>query len=161
MVKRFVILAALTLVACSPKHFQPVIEYRDSLVIEYRDSLVYRDSIITIPVPLESDQAIVRIDDTSHRETSLAESDAWVGADGFLHHNIRNKRGDISFHVAIPEHWIVDKAHEQKAATITKTVYLERELTWWQKVRLKGFWWLLGGLLILLLWTFRKPILRI
>lgn len=159
--KRILLLVCLLLASCSPKHSPPVIEYRDSLVVEYRDSLVFRDSIIQVPIPLESDQAIVRIGDTSHRETSLAESDAWVGVDGFLHHNIRNKRGEIPFHVAIPEHWIVDKARSEKAATITNTVYVKRPLTWWQRFRLKGFWWLLAGLAGCLGWIFRKPILSL
>lgn len=148
----------LILASCCPKHYPPVIEYRDSLVVEYRDSLVYRDSIISVPIPLESDQAIVHIGDTSQRETSLAESDAWIGADGFLHHNLRNKHGNIDLHVPVPEHWIVDKAHEQKATTITNTVYVKKSLTAWQKFRLKGFWWLLGLCIGLLLWTFRKYI---
>ena len=43
-------------------------------VTEYRDSTVWRDTTIFVPVPLESDQAIVHIGDTSHRETSVAES---------------------------------------------------------------------------------------
>ena len=153
--------AVLGLAACCQKHFPPVIEYRDSLVVEYRDSLVYRDSIISVPIPLESDQAIVHIGDTSHRETSLAESDAWIGSDGFLHHNIRNKHGNIDLHVPIPEHWIVDTAHEQKATTITNTVYVDKPLTAWQKFRLRAFWWLLTILLASIIWYFRKPILTL
>ena len=159
--RKAALIVLLAATACCPKHFPPVIEHRDSLVVEYRDSLVYRDSIIRVPIPLESDQAIVTVNDTSHRETSLAESDAWVGSDGFLHHNIRNKKGDMSFHVAIPERWVVDKAHSEKATTITNTVYVEKELTGWQKFRLRGFWWLLAGLAGLLIYTFRKPILTL
>ena len=156
MKKLLVILLAVT--ACCPKHFPPEIIIRDSLVVEYRDSLVYRDSIISVPIPLESDQAIVHVGDTSHRETSLAESDAWVDSDGFLHHNIRNKRGNIALNVAIPEHWIVDKARSQSATTLTKTVYVEKPLTKWQIYRLRAFWWLLLCLVASLVYIFRKPL---
>ena len=159
--KRVAIVVLLASAACCPKHYQPVIEYRDSLVVEYRDSLVYRDSIISVPIPLESDQAIVHIGDTSHRETSLAESDAWIGADGFLHHNLRNKRGNIDLHVPVPEHWIIDRAHEEKATTITNTVYVDKPLTKWQKFRLRAFWWLSAILLASIIWYFRKPILSL
>lgn len=146
--------------SCCRKHFPPPdTSSSDSTKVEYRDSLVYRDSLISVPIPLESDQAIVKINDTSHRETSLAESDAWVGSDGFLHHNLRNKRGDIQFHIAIPERWIVDKAHTEKAATITRTVYVEKNLSWWQKFRLNCFWWLLAVAVGFAVWTFRKPLL--
>lgn len=157
--KKLILFAIVLLSACCPKHFEPIIEYRDSLVVEYRDSLVYRDSLISVPIPLESDQAIVHIGDTSHRETSLAESDAWIGTDGLLHHNIRNKRGNIALHVAIPEHWIVDKAHSQSATTLTKTVYVEKPLTKWQIYRLRAFWWLFFACVGFAVWTFRKPIL--
>lgn len=157
----FLALLGLALLACSPRCYPPEIIIRDSIRVEIRDSLVYKDSVVSIPIPLESDQAIVTVNDTSHRETSLAESDAWVGLDGLLHHNLRNKTGNIDFHVAIPEHWIVDRAHKEKADTITRTVYVEKPLTRWQKLRIEAFWWLLCSLLILLLWTFRKQVLRI
>ena len=38
----------------------------------------------------------------------------------------------------------------------TKVVELEKPLSWWQKAKLGGFWWLLGAVVALLLWTFRK-----
>lgn len=151
----------LALCACSPKILPPVIQIRDSVRVEIRDSLVYRDSIVSVPIPLESDQAIVTVNDTSHRETSLAESDAWVGPDGLLHHNLRNKAGSICLHVAIPEHWIVDRAHKERADTIMRTVWVEKPLTRWQRFRIGAFWWLFGILSLLLLWTFRKKILKI
>ena len=159
MKRLLVLLIAVT--ACCPKHFPPEIIIRDSLVVEYRDSLVYRDSIVNVPIPLESDQAIVTVNDTSHRETSLAESDAWVGSDGFLHHSIRNKKGSIGFHVSIPEHWVVDKAHQEQSSTITRTVYVEKHLNGWQKFRLRGFWWLLAALACSLAYIFRKPLLAL
>ena len=153
--------SSLLSLACSPRYYPPEIIIRDSVRVEIRDSLVYKDSIVSVPIPLESDKAIVTVNDTSHRETSLAESDAWIGADGFLYHNLRNKRGSIDFHVAIPEHWIVDKAHKEKAVTMMRIVSVEKPLTRRQRLRLGAFWWLVGGLLALLLWTFRKQIFRI
>lgn len=39
-----------------------------------------------------------------------------------------------------------------------KEVKVEKPLSWWQKFRIGAFWWLLGAVVALLLWTFRKLI---
>ena len=126
-------------------------------VTEYRDSTAWRDTTIYVPIPLESDQAIVHIGDTSHRETSVAESDAWVGADGLLHHNLRNKPGRIAAGVKIPERFLYTgvKNTKEKARIITREVKVEKKLNLWQRFRIGAFWWLLG----LVLFAYRKQIL--
>lgn len=126
-------------------------------VTEYRDSTVWRDTTIFVPVPLESDQAIVHIGDTSHRETSVAESDAWVGSDGFLHHNLRNKPVSLAQGVKLPDHFLVTdvKNTMEQAHVITREVKVEKKLNFWQRFRIGAFWWLLG----LVLFAYRKQIL--
>lgn len=126
-------------------------------VTEYRDSTVWRDTTIFVPVPLESDQAIVHIGDTSHRETSVAESDAWVGSDGFLHHNLRNKPVSLAQGVKLPDHFLVTdvKNTMEQAHVITREVKVEKKLNLWQRFRIGAFWWLLG----LVLFAYRKQIL--
>ena len=42
-----------------------------------------------------------------------------------------------------------------------KEVKVDRPLTWWQKFRQGAFWWLAGAVLLLLLWTFRKPLMAL
>lgn len=125
---------------------------------EYRDSTAWRDTTIYVPIPLESDQAIVHVGDTSHRETSVAESDAWVGKDGLIHHNLRNKTdARLPYGLKLPEHWLYTgvtntKEHEQG---VIKKEYIEKPLSWWQKFRIGAFFWLLG----LVLFAYRKQIL--
>lgn len=146
---------------CSPNIVERIVTITQT---EVRDSIAWRDTTIYVPIPLESDQAIVHVGDTSHRETSIAESDAWIGKDGFLHHNIRNKAGArIPYSVKLPERWLYTgvtntREHEQG---IIKEVKVEKPLSWWQKVRLRAFWWLLGGLVACLAWIFRKPLLAL
>ena len=131
-------------------------------VTEYRDSTAWRDTTIYVPIPLEADQAIVHIGDTSHRETSLAASDAWVGADGFLHHDLRNKPGRIAQAVKLPERYLVSevKNTQEHAEIITKEVKVERPLNAWKRFKIGGFWWLLAvaavGWRKELLWLIRK-----
>ena len=129
---------------------------------EYRDSTAWRDTTIYVPIPLEADQAIVQVGDTSHRETSVAESDAWVGQDGFLHHELRNKHTSLAFQVILPERYLVSsvKNTRERAEIITKEVKVERPLNAWQRFRIGAFWWLLGlaavGWRKQLLWIIKK-----
>lgn len=151
----------LLLASCSPKIVERVVTVT---VTEVRDSTAWRDTTIYVPIPLESDQAIVHVGDTSHRETSVAESDAWIGTDGMLHHNLRNRpEARIPFTLKLPEHWLYTgvtntKEHEHLAV---KEVEVEKPLSKWKSFKLGAFWWLLGGLVLSLLWIFRKPILVI
>lgn len=131
-------------------------------VTEYRDSTAWRDTTIYVPIPLEADQAIVHIGDTSHRETSVATSDAWVGADGFLHHDLRNKPGRIAHAIKVPEHFLYTGVEntQKHAEIITKEVKVEKPLSVWQRFRIGGFWWLLAlaavGWRKQLLWLIKK-----
>lgn len=42
-----------------------------------------------------------------------------------------------------------------------KEVKVQQPLSWWQKFRLGAFWWLVGSVLALLLWTTRKLWLKL
>ena len=42
-----------------------------------------------------------------------------------------------------------------------KEVQVEKKLSWWQRWRMNAFPWLLGAVVLLLLWTFRKLIVKL
>ena len=152
------LVAAMLFSGCSPRVIETIhVEYRDTTII--RDFV--RDSVIMVPIPLEKNQAIVSIDDTSHLETSLAVSDAYVTADGRLHHELANRHGE-SLPAIVPIHYHITstvKASET-AQVITKTVEVEKHLTWMQSLKIKAFPWLLGLAVALGLWTLSKPLLK-
>ena len=161
-VSLFVFVVCVLLPAgCSPRVIERIVTITQT---EVRDSTAWKDTTIYVPIPLESDQAIVHVGDTSHRETSVAESDAWVGKDGMLHHNIRNKTdARLPYNLKLPEHWLYTgvtntKEHEQG---IIKEVKVEKPLSPIQKAKIGAFWWLLALVLGLGAWTFRKPLLKL
>ena len=144
----FVVLIALLLflfLGCSPK-----VVYQKETVIEYRDTTILDTAYFEVPVEVEK---IVTRDTVSHLENSLAISDAMV-ADGFLHHSLETKPQEIPVPVVIH----VRDTIRQEAQIIEKEVEVEVEkpLSWWQKFQIGAFWWLLGAVVLLLLWTFRK-----
>ena len=42
-----------------------------------------------------------------------------------------------------------------------KEVKVEKPLSAWKAAKIEAFWWLVAAVLLLLLWTFRKPILKL
>lgn len=159
MMKRLIYILSVVLmlsVSCSPKIVEKVVT---ETVTQYRDSTVWRDTTVYVPIPFEADQAIVHVGDTSHRETSVASSDAWIGADGFLHHDLRNKPVCIPLALKVPERFIISEARstQEHALIKTKEVKVEKKLSWWQKFRLTVFPVMLLGLL----WAYRKELLSI
>ena len=59
----------------------------------------------------------------------------------------------------------VDTFYKVRVDSVTvervKEVKVAQPLTWWQKFRQGAFWWLAGAVLLLLLWTFRKPLMAL
>ena len=145
--------------SCSPRVIEKIqIEYRDTTIIKE----TIRDSLIQVPIPLESNQAIVNIDETSHLETSIAVSNAFVTKDGRLHHDLANRHEQtLPYIVPIHYHTTNTIKTAETVQTLTKTVEVPKPLTWWQNFRLKAFPWLIGIAGVLVLWTFRKPLLKL
>lgn len=146
------------LMSCSPR----IVE---KIVTEYRDTTIYKETIkdttILVPIPLGKDQAIVHVNDTSHLETQIAFSDAFVGHDGFLHHSLENKQSALPVVVPIKSMTIYTNVVDKTAQTITKIEYRDKPLSWWQSFKIRAFWWLLAGLILSLCWIFRKPLVAI
>lgn len=65
---------------------------KDSTILHIKDSTIFRDSMISVTIP---DGTATNVSDSSsHLETSVAASDAWI-EDGKLHHKLENKSNEI------------------------------------------------------------------
>lgn len=148
MRKVAVILAVIVAVfACSPK-----VIVQKEVITEYRDRIVHDTATVEIPVEVEK---IVTKDTASHLENTYAKSDALVSG-GFLHHSLES----IPQIIKVPVEVHVTDTLYKEAEIHTETVEVEKPLTWWQKFRIGAFWWLVGAVVLLLLWTFRKLIFK-
>lgn len=65
----------------------PVIQVEKTVI---KDSLIYIKDTIYIPLPTE-EKEVKTTADSSHLETSLAKSDAWIDSTGHLNHTLKNK----------------------------------------------------------------------
>lgn len=148
MRKVAVILAVIVAVfACSPK-----VIVQKEVITEYRDRIVHDTATVEIPVEVEK---IVTKDTASHLENTYAKSDAVV-SEGFLHHSLES----IPQIIKVPVEVHVTDTLYKEAEIHTETVEVEKPLSWWQKFRIGAFWWLVGAVVLLLLWTFRKLIFK-
>lgn len=145
-----VLLLAVLTAGCSKK-FSEIIRTE----IEYRDRVVHDTMKVEIPHEVEK---IVTRDTASHLENSYAKSDAVVSG-GFLSHTLESIPQTILVPVEVK---VTDTLwRESKEAQTEKLVEVEKPLTWWQKFRLRAFWWLLGGVACAAVWMFRGPVLSI
>lgn len=125
------IILSLCLVSCSTLH-RTVTGQKDSVRTVITERIVYRDTVIHLPVPAESDNAVLQDTDTSFLRTSLAESEAFVSG-GRLHHSLRNRSEQIQpIYLKLPEKILQTDNFLMKQQTVT--VEVERELTRWQKL---------------------------
>lgn len=129
-------------VACgTPKVVQDY--QRDSVSVIVRDTTIFRDSLIYVTIPMESDKAVLPDTDTSRLRTSVAESEAWV-AGGHLFHNLRNRDALIPIEVKLPKYIHT----EQKALVrnVREVVEVEKELSKWQSfIQALGYAVLIAG----------------
>lgn len=109
---------------------------RDTTIVRYVDKIRVKDSVVMVYLPAESAKNEIKatINDTSHLETSIAMSDAWVDSIGRLHHTLSNKRDQLPVIVPIVDRERVTESNTNQ--TLVRTKVVEKPLTWWQKFRM-------------------------
>lgn len=91
ILKYFLVILFFTLPAgcCGTKKTKqiPVVQVEKTVI---KDSTIYIRDTIYIPLPTE-EKEVKTTADSSHLETSLAKSDAWIDSTGHLNHTLKNK----------------------------------------------------------------------
>ena len=136
-ISRLIIVAMLLVMAsCGAPKSLPVMEtQKDSVVVIIRDSVIMRDSLIYIKVPVEAEKVILPATDTSHLETSLAISEAWV-SEGKLRHTLQHKDAELEKEVDIPDHYRIEEVEKVVFRETVNKVEVEKELNSWQNFRM-------------------------
>lgn len=112
----------------------------DSVTVEKILETVYEAIEVAVDLPRQS-EANATQNDSSHVETDLAFSDAWISEDGVLHHLIENKPGQLKGNALVPH---TTERSNQEAVKIREVpvpepypVEVERELTRWEKAKME------------------------
>lgn len=164
--KHIILLLLIAAVSCKSSKVPPIatLNNEDSARIETKvvRNVVYRDTTIYIDVPIESKQTVK--EDSSHLETSVAWSDAYMRADGRLYHSLENKPISLSTDTQVRETterndsivYRYIKVEVPVEVEVIKEV--EKDLNAWQRFIMKSgyLFWLL--LIVYALYKLRKPL---
>ena len=118
---------------------------RDSVAVIVRDTTIFRDSVIYVAIPMESDKAVVFQSDTSRLETSVAKSEAFISEEGKICHTLTNKDALIPIEVKLPKY--IHTEQKAMVRNVREVVEVEKELSRWQNfIQALGYAVLIGGL---------------
>lgn len=159
----WVILAIATicyalLTCCSCRSKQVVVGKRDSVRVETKYREVLKTDTVRIEIPLQRAERNT-LGKVSKLENDFAFSNAWINPDGSLHHDLSTKPQMKPVHVQTKTIYKDSIAYVDKE--VSKPVYIEKKLSWWQKTSIDYFGWMVSICLALLTWILRKPILLV
>lgn len=153
------IFAVLVASCGSSRHAATSIETHDSTKVEVRTERIEHIDTVYIELPRQVER-IVTQDTTSRLENDYAVSEARVEA-GMLHHTLETKDAKIP----VPVKSTIEK--KDSITTNSKTevekekVYIEKELTAWQRFKMRGFWALLAAMACWIAWKNKARILSL
>lgn len=154
-----IVFIASLLASCgSSRHAATSIETHDSTKVEVRTERIEHIDTVYVELPRQVER-IVTQDTTSRLENDYAVSEARVES-GMLHHTLETKAAKIP----VPVKSTIEKKDSittnSKSEVEKEKVYIEKELTAWQRFKLRGFWILaaiIGGYIV---WKFRRHLFR-
>lgn len=139
-----------------------VITNSDSVRVETVIKTVYVPVEVEVDLPQQSETKTVN-GDSSHVETDLAESDAWINEDGSLGHSIRNKAGKLKGAAFVPQTTEQTNKEALKVREVPVPepypVEVERSLTLMEQIKLASFWYLSGAVMVCMGFIFRRPLM--
>lgn len=155
-----IVFIAILLTSCgSSRHAATSIETHDSTKVEVRTKIIEHIDTVYVELPRQVER-IVTQDTTSRLENDYAVSEARVEA-GMLHHTLETKATKIP----VPVKSTIEKKDSittnSKSEVEKEKVYIEKELTAWQRFRLRGFWALLAAIACWIVWKNKARILAL
>lgn len=129
--------ALLLFSSCRTGRQVVVVEARDSVRVEERVREIKVADTLFVEVPMQKESTTVR-DSMSHLENDYAISDARIMIDGSLYHSLETKpRIDTltqELYVQVRDTTIY------REKVIPQIVTVEKGLSDWQKIQIRGFW---------------------
>ena len=130
------------------------IHQQDSVDVRVETRIEYVPDTVFIEIPAQTSERETA-DSTSHLENDYATSDARINPDGTLYHDLKTKPQKKPVKFEKPVERKDSTIYKTKTVTETEIVKVPRDLTWWQKTQIYGFWVILFILVI----VYRKKIL--
>lgn len=128
---------------------------KDSTKVEVRTETVYVTDTLIVEIPAQTAERETK-DSVSHLENDYATSDARINPDGTLFHSLATKpqQKPVTFQKPVEHKDSIVYRDRVKIVTETNTVEVERDLSWWERTRIYGFY----ALALLLLIKYRRQL---
>lgn len=152
----FVLLAVITavaflLVSCGAKREVSKTETRsDSVLVKVETRVEWRHDTIVETIRESEVSELVPKDSASTLEDEYSVSYAGI-VDGLLYHSLTTKGRELSHTVMTPTYYRDSVRVEVQRVEVSNDVFIEKELSYWQKFCLVTYPWLLILLFILAL----------
>lgn len=140
----------------SSRRLSESVHQQDSVDVRVETRIEYVPDTVLIEIPAQTAERETA-DSISHLENDYATSDARINPDGSLFHDLKTKPQKKPVNVERPVEYRDRIVYKTKTVTETKIVKVPRDLTWWQKTQIYGFWVILFILVI----VYRKNILSL
>ena len=114
-----------------------VVEARDSVRVEERVREIKVTDTLFVAVPMQKESTTVR-DSMSHLENDYAISDARIMIDGSLYHSLETKPRIDTLTQELSVQVRDTTIYREKV--IPQIVTVEKGLSDWQKIQIRGFW---------------------
>lgn len=131
----FVSIMAIMSSCCSSRHLNTSL--KDSIRVEIRTRTEYVRDTIVREIPAISEKITTR-DTASYLENYYAKSHALINQDGTLFHSLSSKPQKESIPIVRPVEYRDSIVYKDRL--IRDIVEVDRELSWWQSMQIKGFW---------------------
>lgn len=154
--KHLPLLLLLTFIigGCASSRLSENIHQQDSVDVRVETRIEYVPDTVFIEIPAQTSEREIS-DSTSYLENDYATSNARINPDGTLYHDLKTKPQKKPVEFEKPVERKDSTIYKTKTVTETKIVKVPRDLTWWQKTQIYGFWVILFILVI----VYRKKIL--
>lgn len=138
----------------SSRRLSENVHQRDSVDVRVVTRIEYVPDTVFVEIPAQASERETA-DSTSHLENDYATSDARINPDGSLFHNLKTKPQKKPVEFEKPVERKDSIIYKTKTVTETKIEKVHRDLTWWQKTQILGFW----GCIFILMIVYRKKII--
>ena len=137
-----ILLVALLLCGCAAsRHVSDSVNSEQRDTVRVKTVTIYVPDTVFVEIPAQTAERETR-DSVSQLENDYASSEARINPDGSLYHVLRTKpqKKPVEFQKPVERRDSIVYRERVRTETVTETVEVPRQLTWFQKTSIYGFW---------------------
>lgn len=137
-----ILLAAILLCGCAAtRHVSDSVNSEERDTVRVETVTIYVPDTVFVEIPAQTAERETR-DSVSNLENDYATSEARINPDGSLYHDLKTKpqKKPVEFQKPVERRDSIVYRERVRTETVTETVEVPRQLTWFQKTSIYGFW---------------------